>query len=126
MRYVIASSLLDPDPGSVWELETLFDQSPVALFFSDPELRAKRTNAAFRRLVDLPDEAIIGHRPSKFDGGMDATLIERILAEQVVATGVPVIDVPLQQTLAGKRRILLWSACPMPLLVIGELPRGGA
>jgi PAS domain S-box-containing protein len=109
-RRVTISSLTDSALDSLRELDALFDQSPTALIFGDPELRAKRTNAAFRRLVGLPDEAIIGRPLSEIDGSMDAALIERILAEQVVATGVPVIDMPLRQTLAGGCWAFSWSA----------------
>ncbi|HYZ57325.1 MAG TPA: GAF domain-containing protein, partial [Streptosporangiaceae bacterium] len=42
---------------------------------------------------------------------MDAALIERILAGQVIDRGVPVIDMPPVQGLAGKRRVFSWSAC---------------
>jgi PAS domain S-box-containing protein len=92
------------------ELNALFDQSPIGLVVSDRELRVTRTNAAFRRLVGLPDEALIGRRPSEADHGVDGALIERILARQVIARGVPVVDVPMEQTLAGERRVLSWSA----------------
>jgi PAS domain S-box-containing protein len=109
-RRVTISSLTDSALDSLRELDALFDQSPTALIFGDPELRAKRTNAAFRRLVGLPDEAIIGRPLSEVDGSMDAALIERILAEQVVATGVPVIDMPPRQTLAGGCWAFSWSA----------------
>src|SRR5258708_579194 len=111
IRSVIESSLSDFNLGSVFELDALFDQTPVALAFLDPELRASRTNAALRRLVGLPGEAIIGRRPSEVDGGMDAALIERILADQVMTTGVPVFDRLLEQALAGERRVFSWSAC---------------
>jgi PAS domain S-box-containing protein len=100
-----------PDSGlSIRELDALFDQSPIAMVFGDRELRARRTNAAFRQLAGLPDEAIIGRRPTEFDVGMDAALAERTLAEQVIGRGVPVIDVHLEQTLAGERRVLSWSS----------------
>jgi PAS domain S-box-containing protein len=102
-----------PDSGlSIRELDALFDQSPIALVFLDCELRHKRTNAAFRRLASLPDEAILGRRPTEVDDdlGMDAALIERILAEQVIGRGVPLVDVHLEQTQAGQRRVLSWSA----------------
>jgi hypothetical protein len=111
IRSVIESSLYDFNLGSVCELDALFGQSQVALAFLDPELRYKRINAAFRRAVGLPDEAIIGRRPSEFDGSMDAALVERILAEQVIDRGVPVIDRLLKQTLAGGGRVFSWSAC---------------
>jgi PAS domain S-box-containing protein len=104
------SSLPGSAFGSLRELDALFDQSPIAMLFSDRELRVKRTNAAFRQLTGLPDEACIGRRPTEVDGGMDAALVERILAEQVMNRGVPVIDRLLEQTLAGKRRVLSWSA----------------
>src|ERR1700749_4656636 len=83
-RRITGSSLPDSVLGFIRELEALFDQSPVALVFADRELRARRTNAAFRRLVGLPDEAIIGRRPSEFDHGVDAAMIEHALAEQVI------------------------------------------
>ena len=95
------------------ELDALFERSPVPLVFADPELRAMRTNAAFRRLVGLPDEALIGRRPSEVDEGVDMALVERTLAEQVVKKGVPVADVPLVQTLAGGHQVFLLSADPV-------------
>jgi PAS domain S-box-containing protein len=92
------------------ELNAVFEQSPVGLVLSDRDLRVKRTNAAFRRLVGLPEEALIGRRPSEVDDGADGALIERILAKQVLDSGVPVVDVPMEQTVAGERRVLSWSA----------------
>jgi PAS domain S-box-containing protein len=102
----------EPGPASR-ELDALFGQVPIPLVFCDPELRARRTNAAFRRLLGLPDEAIIGRRFSELDSGMDAALVERVLADQVMTTGVPVADVSVRQVLAGKRRVILWSADPV-------------
>jgi PAS domain S-box-containing protein len=96
--------------GSEHELNGVFDQSPVGLVLGDRELRVKRTNAAFRRLLGLPDEALIGRRPSEIDDGMDGALIERILTGQVLDRGVPVVDVPLEQTVAGECRVLALSA----------------
>ena len=113
MRSVTKSSLPDSAVGSLRELDALFRQSPAALVFHDRELRARRTNAALRQLVGLPDEAIIGRRPTEFDGGVDAALVERILAEQVIDGGVPVVDMPPVQGLAGKNRPLSWSAYPV-------------
>lgn len=110
IRSVIKSSLPESALGSIRELGALFDQSPVALIFLDRELRAKRTNAAYRRLVGLPDEAIIGRRPSETDAGMDTGMIERTLVEQVMMEGAPVVDVHLEQARAGRRRDLSWSA----------------
>jgi len=92
------------------ELGVLFDQSPVGLVFSDRELRTMRTNAAFRRVVGLSDEALIGRRPSEVNHGTDAALAERILAEQVINRGVPLVNMPMEQTVAGERRVLSWSA----------------
>jgi PAS domain S-box-containing protein len=90
----------------------MFDQSSIPLVYADPELRATRTNAAFRRLFGLPDEAVIGRRPSEVDDSMDAALIERTLTE-VMKEGVPVADVPVVQTQGGTRRVLLLSADPV-------------
>jgi PAS domain S-box-containing protein len=92
------------------ELNALFDQSPAGLVYTDRELRVTRTNAAFRRLVGLSDEALIGRRPAEIDHGADGALIERTLAEQVLDRDVPVVEVPMAQTLAGERRVLSWSA----------------
>jgi PAS domain S-box-containing protein len=95
------------------ELDALFDQSPTAIAFLDRELRHRRTNAALRQLVGLPDEAIIGRRPTEFDVGVDAALIERTLADQVIKKGVPVADGHVEPVLAGERRVLSWSAYPV-------------
>ncbi len=113
MGRVIRPLLRDPGPGPVGELGVLFDQSPIAMVFSDRDLRTRRTNAAFRRLAGLPDEALTGRRPSETDPGdriMDTALIERVLAEQVIGRGVPVVDVHLESTVAGERRVFSWSA----------------
>src|SRR5262249_10846790 len=109
-RNVTMSSL--PDSGlSIRELDALFDQSPIALVFRDRELRAMRTNAAFRQLTGLPDEALIGRRPTETDDhGVHLGWAERTLAEQVIGRGVPVIDVPVERIVAGERRVLSWSA----------------
>src|SRR5258707_800941 len=110
IRSVIKSSLPDSATGSIRELGALFDQSPIALAFVDRELRVKRTNAAFRRLVGMPGEVLIGRRPSEVGAGMDTAMIERTLAEQVMKRGVPVVDVHLEQGVAGERRDVSWSA----------------
>jgi PAS domain S-box-containing protein len=101
-----------PDSGlSIRELDALFDQSPIALVFRDRELRARRTNAAFRQLTGLPDEVLIGCRPTEAEAdGMHLGWVERTLAEQVIGRGVPVIDVPVERIVAGERRVLSWSA----------------
>src|SRR5258708_27293761 len=89
---------------SIRELDALFDQSPIGMVFGDRELRARRTNAAFRRLVGLPDEAILGRRPSEGDARTDTALAARTLAEQVLNRGGPAVDVHIEQTLAGEGR----------------------
>ena len=103
-------------PGlSIRELDALFDQSPVAMVFRDRELRARRTNAAFRQLTGISDEAIIGRRPSETRMAgrvMDMDLVERMLAGQVMSAGVPVVGMRLEQALAGTRRVFAWSARP--------------
>src|SRR5260221_1487606 len=90
-----------PERTASRELDALFDQAPVALAFFDPEMRYLRTNAELRQMAGLTDEEIIGRRPSEVDEGMDAALLERTLAEQVMRRGVPVADVHLVQTRAG-------------------------
>src|SRR5258708_17394169 len=112
-RKVIRPSLHDPGSGPAGELGVLFDQSPIAMVFTDRDLRTRRTNAAFRRLAGLPDEALTGRRPSETDPGdriMDTALIEHVLAEQVISRGVPVVDVHLESTMAGEPRVFSWSA----------------
>ena len=44
------------------------------------------------------------------DRFMDMDLIERTLAGQVMSAGVPVVSMPLEQTLAGERRVFAWTA----------------
>src|SRR5258708_39163120 len=112
-RKVTRPSRPDPGPRPAGELGVLFDQSPIAMVFSDRDLRTRRTNAAFRRLAGLPDEALTGRRPSETDPGdriMDTALIEHALAEQVISRGVPLADVPLQPTIARHRRLFSCSA----------------
>jgi PAS domain S-box-containing protein len=94
----------------VREVNALFDQSPIGLVYTDRQLRVTRTNAAFRRLVGLPDEALIGRRPAEIDHGADGALIQRILAKQVLDRDIPVVERPMEQTVAGERRVLSWSA----------------
>src|SRR5258708_10684940 len=81
IRSVSTSSLPDSRLGSSPELDALFDQSPIAMVFTDRELRTRRTNAAFRRLADLPDQALIGRRPTDADLRMYAAWRARMLAE---------------------------------------------
>src|SRR5262245_8200366 len=107
---VTKNSLIDSAFVSFRELDALFDQAPIAMAFHDRELCVRRTNAAFRRMTGLPDEAIIGRRPSEVQDGMDAALAERILVDQVMTTGVPVTDVPLRPTPSGGHRVFSWSA----------------
>jgi len=104
------SYFLDSALGSIRELNAVFDQSPIGLVITDRELRVTRTNAAFCRLIGLPEEALIGRRPSEVDHGVNGALIERVLIGQVLDQGVPVVDVPLEQTVAGQHRVLSWSA----------------
>jgi PAS domain S-box-containing protein len=100
-----------PESGlSIRELGALFDQLPVGLVFTDREVRTTRTNAAYRRLVGLPDEALIGRRPSEVAAGADVVLAERIIAEEVINRGASVSNVPMEQTVAGEHRVLSWSA----------------
>jgi PAS domain S-box-containing protein len=104
---------MDATELSVRELDALFDQAPVAMVFNDRELRARRTNEAFRQLTGLPDEALIGRRPSeicKAGRVMDTGLIERTLAGQVMNAGVPVVAMRLEQTLDGTCRVFAWTA----------------
>jgi PAS domain S-box-containing protein len=104
---------MDTPELSIRELDALFDQALVAMVFTDRELRNRRTNAAFRELTGLPEEALIGRRPAESftaDHVMDTDLIERTLDEQVITAGVPVVNMRLEGTLAGERRVFAWSA----------------
>jgi PAS domain S-box-containing protein len=104
---------MDTPELSIRELDALFEQSPVAMVFSDPELRTRRANAAFRQLTGIPQEAFIGHRPSQTEGAgrlIDTHLIERTLAEQVINEGVPVADMRLERPLPGGGRVFSWTA----------------
>jgi PAS domain S-box-containing protein len=95
------------------DLGALVEQSPIATVFVDAELRYVRVNAEFCRFVGLPGEAIIGRRIIEGpDAGLDTTMIERVLADQVLA-GVPLVDWPLEQTIDGVRRVFAWSAFRM-------------
>jgi len=105
---------MDTPELSLRELDALFDQAPVAMVFADRDTRTMRINAAFRQLTGLPDEALIGRRPTEFDMAdrvMDLDLIERTLAGQVIRQGVPVVSMPLEQAQeAGERRVYSWTA----------------
>jgi len=95
------------------ELEALFDQSPVAMLFSDRELRTRRANAAFRQLTTFADEMLTGLKPSqtrRADRLIDTELIERTLADQVISRGIPVVCMKLEESVAGKRRVYAWTA----------------
>jgi PAS domain S-box-containing protein len=48
---------MDTPELSIRELDALFDQSPVAMVFTDVEMRTRRANAAFRELAGLSEEA---------------------------------------------------------------------
>jgi len=106
-------SLAESFFGSTRELGVLFGQSPVPMVFSDGELRIKYANAAFRQELGLPGETLTGRRLSEIEHGMNAALIERSLTKQVINRGVPVVDVHLEKTLAGTRRVMSWSAYPV-------------
>jgi PAS domain S-box-containing protein len=98
---------------SIRELDALFDQSPVAVVFIDVELRTRRANAAFRRLTGLSEEALIGRRPSEATEAVriaDTDFIERILAEQVIGQGIPVVNMPLEHTGPDRHRVFAWTA----------------
>jgi PAS domain S-box-containing protein len=103
---------LDTPELSPRELGALFSQSPIAMVFNDPELRARRTNAAFRELTGARDEAVIGRRPTETEQAdvVDTRLIERILADQVISKGVPVVNMLLERSLPGGHRIFAWTA----------------
>jgi PAS domain S-box-containing protein len=92
------------------------------MVFMDVEGRALRANTAFRQLTGLSDEGLIGHRPTENPMAariLDTEFIERILAEQVIAKGIPVINMPLERTHEGRHLVLAWTA--YRLMVDGEV-----
>jgi PAS domain S-box-containing protein len=102
---------MDTPELSIRELDALFDQSPVAMIFTDVEMRTRRANAAFRELTGLPEEALIGRRPTETPRqAVDTGFVERTLAEQVIKDGVPVVNMALEGTQEGKRLVLAWTA----------------
>ncbi|HTU71920.1 MAG TPA: SpoIIE family protein phosphatase [Trebonia sp.] len=104
---------MDTPELSACALDALFDQSPAAVIFVDVELRAQRANAAFRRLTGLSEEELVGHRPSETPRSgrvSDTGRIERILAEQVIDAGVPVVNMPIEYTAEGRRWVFAWTA----------------
>jgi len=105
--------IVDIPELSLRELNALFAQSPVAMIFTDSDLRTRRVNAAFRELTGLAAEAVIGRRPTEIErqGGLaDLGPLEDLLAEQVVRDGVPVVNMPLERPTAVGRRHLAWTA----------------
>jgi len=105
--------MVDATELSLRELEALFDQSPVAMVYCDIDLRTRRANAAFRRLIGQPDQALIGLRPTETAGAdslADTDQVERILGEQVIKEGVPVLNVPMTRPSRGGQRVLSWTA----------------
>ena len=104
---------MDTPELSIRELDVLFEQSPVAMVFSDRDLRTRRANAAFRQLTGIPESAFIGHRPSQTEGAdrlADTRLVERILGERVIGRGVPVVGMRLDRPLPGGGRVFAWTA----------------
>jgi PAS domain S-box-containing protein len=104
---------LDTPELSMRELRALFAQSPVAMVFNDRELRTRRANAAFRELTGVPEEALIGRRPTENEWSnrmMDTDLIERTLAGQVINEGVPVVNMLLERAEPAGQRVFTWTA----------------
>jgi PAS domain S-box-containing protein len=97
-------------PGGMPDLGTLIEQSPAAAVFVDSELRFALVNEEFCRLVRFQRETVIGRRVTEVPAaGFDMTMIQRVLADQVLA-GAPLVSRPLEQTIDGVRRIYAWSA----------------
>jgi PAS domain S-box-containing protein len=97
-------------PEGVPDLGALVEQSPIATVYVDAGLRYVKVNDEFCRFVRLPREAIIGHRVIEVPAaGFDMTMIDRVLAGQVLA-GAPLVDSTLEQAIDGSRRVYAWSA----------------
>jgi hypothetical protein len=78
------------------------------MVFADSELRVRRTNAAFRQLTGLPDEALIGRRPSEIgaaDHSVDTDLAAPVVVLEalVVSTAVTAVGVHAPPDLALPR-----------------------
>jgi len=108
-----SGAVMDTPELSIRELDALFEQSPVAMVFIDTELRARRANAAFRELMGFPEGELLGQPPTRQPGIsqiLDTAFVERTMAEQVIKEGVPVVNAPLELTVAGERRVAAWTA----------------
>ncbi|HUN34195.1 MAG TPA: SpoIIE family protein phosphatase [Trebonia sp.] len=104
---------MDTPELSIRELDALFEQSPVAMIFTDNEMRARRANTAFRQLMGFPEGELIGRAPTKQPGIsqiLDTEFVERTLTEQVIKKGVPVINQPLELTIDGQSQVAAWTA----------------
>ena len=104
---------MDTPELSIRELDALFEQSPVAMIFTDTEMRARRANTAFRQLMGFPAGELIGRSPTRQPGVaqiLDTEFVERTLTQQVIRDGAPVINVPLELTVAGKSKVAAWTA----------------
>jgi PAS domain S-box-containing protein len=104
---------MDTPELSIRELDALFEQSPVAMIFTDNEMRARRANTAFRQLMGFPKGDLLGRPPTRQPGIsqiLDTQFVERTLTEQVIKQGVPVVNVPLELTVEGKHHVAAWTA----------------
>jgi len=83
------------------------------MIFTDTEMRARRANTAFRQLMGFPEGELIGRSPTRQPGVsriLDTQFVERTLTQQVMKEGVPVVNVPLELTVAGQHRVAAWTA----------------
>jgi PAS domain S-box-containing protein len=100
-------------PRGLPDLGALVDQSPVASVYVDAELRYVRVNDEFCRFAGAPREEIVGRRIAEGPaGGLDRGMVERVLAEQVLA-GAPLVQRPAEQATGDARRVYAWSAFPI-------------
>jgi PAS domain S-box-containing protein len=98
---------------SIRGLDALFDQSPVAMIFTDSQMRARRANTAFRQMMGVPKGDLIGHpltQQALVSDILDTRFVERTLTEQVIGRGVPVVNVPLELNVAGEHKVAAWTA----------------
>ncbi len=79
-------------------LDALFSQSPIGLHVLDPDLRLVRVNTAAYRINEFPVEELLGRPLRDLLTAFRIPTPDRVeaMAREVLATGVPVLDLHLR------------------------------